>query len=146
MHVDRVSIPLRVGELRGNYIVAVGQERHEIKTIIIVVARLRDGYAIESEATKPEQRVEKIIVHGRVVSRVHILPRTRNQFTSDIEVDIEINIGIVGRYKKFLIIYIYGGLGLYAVSIVSSTDLWPGLCAKMSKSLLTDANFSADMM
>jgi hypothetical protein len=30
-------------------------------------------------------------------------------------------------------------MGLYAVSIVPSTDDWMGLCAKMSNSLLTEA-------
>jgi hypothetical protein len=34
---------------------------------MIVLARLRDGYAIESDVTLTEQRVEEIIGHARVV-------------------------------------------------------------------------------
>jgi len=88
-----------------------------------VPAHLRDYDAIECDVILTEQTVEEITVHGRVVRSVQILPRTGKQFTPDVEIDIEICVGIViGRYKKFQIILIHGTIGLYAVSIVPSTD------------------------
>ena len=49
-----------------------------------MLARLRDGDAIQSDVTFTEQSVEEIIGHGRVVYKVHILCRTRDQFTPDV--------------------------------------------------------------
>jgi len=54
--------------------------------------------------------VEEIIVQGHVGSSFHILPRSGDQFTSDVELDIEKYVGfVIGRYKKFQIILIRGG-------------------------------------
>jgi len=58
LHVARIEIPVRVREMRGCCIVAVGQESLEIRALIIVLARLRDGYDIESDITLTEKRVE----------------------------------------------------------------------------------------
>jgi len=62
----------------GCRIRAVGQESLEIRTIILVLARLRDCGAIEVDVTLTEERVEEIIGDGRVVRNVHIIPRTRD--------------------------------------------------------------------
>ena len=69
--------------------------------------------------------MEEIIGHGRVVRSVHILSRnTGDQFTPDVEFDFETYVCIViGRYKELQIVLIYGAIGLYAVSIVGSTDV-----------------------
>ena len=79
--------------------------------MIIVLARLLDGVAIEYDFTLTEQSLEEIIFHGRVVCKVHIFLRTQDQFTSDVEFDIEIYLCIVGRYKNFQILLIHGGDG-----------------------------------
>ena len=91
--------------------------------------------------------MEEIICHARVVRKIHILSRGRYQFTSDVQFDIYIDVRVViGRYKKFQIILIDGAIGLYATSVVPSTDFCIGLCAKMSNLLLTDAISAADMI
>jgi len=51
---------------------------------MILLARLRDGDAIESYITMAAQGVEEIICHARVVRKVHIVSGSRYQFTSDI--------------------------------------------------------------
>jgi len=55
---------------------------------MIVPARLRDGDAVESDVTLTEQRLEQISGYGREVRNVHILFRSRDQFTPDIEFDM----------------------------------------------------------
>ena len=100
-HVACVSISGCVRKKRGCRIGAIGQDSLAIRAIIIVLATLNDFGAIESEVTLAELRVEEIIGHGRVVSSVHILPRTGEQFTPDVELDIEIYVRIyIRRYKK----------------------------------------------
>ena len=54
-HVASVTIPVRVREMRGCRIGAVGQESLEIRVIIILIARLRDCDVIESDVTLTEQ-------------------------------------------------------------------------------------------
>ena len=77
----------------------VGHDSLEIRAIIIVLARLRDRDAIESDVTLTEQRVEEIIVHRRLVRNVDILPRIGDQFTPNVEFDIEMYVVIfIGRY------------------------------------------------
>jgi len=67
---------------------------------MIVLTRLRDGAAFESDVTMTEQSVEEIIGHGPEVRKVHILFRSRDQFTPDIEFNIEIYVRFaIGRYK-----------------------------------------------
>jgi len=61
----------------------------------IMLTRLRDGDAIESDVTLTEWRLEEIICHAPGVRKVHILSRGRCQFTPDMELDIEINVRIV---------------------------------------------------
>ena len=56
--------------------------------------------------------MEKIIVKGREACKVHILSRSLDQFTPDVEFHIEIYLPIViVRYKKFQIVLIHGGDG-----------------------------------
>ena len=56
--------------------------------------------------------MEEIIGHARVVRKVHILSRGRDQFILDVEFDIENNVRVViGIYKKFLIVLIDGNDG-----------------------------------
>jgi len=50
-----------------------------------MLARPRVDDAIESDVTFTEHRVEEIIGHGRDVRKVHILPRSRDQYTPDVE-------------------------------------------------------------
>ena len=71
---------VRVRELRGCSIAAVGQGSLEISAIILVLARLSNGDVIDREFTLTEQRVEEIISYGRVGFRVHILPRPQINF------------------------------------------------------------------
>jgi len=49
---------------------------------MIMLTLLRDGDAIETEVTFTEYGVEEIICHARVVCKVDIVSRGRNQFTS----------------------------------------------------------------
>ena len=56
--------------------------------IMIVLVRLRDGDAIDSDVKLTEQGVEEIIGHGREVRKVHILSWSRDSFTPDIEFHI----------------------------------------------------------
>jgi len=44
----------------------------EIGAVMIMLTRLRDGDAIESDVTLTEQRVEEIICHAREVRKFHI--------------------------------------------------------------------------
>ena len=56
--------------------------------------------------------MEEIIGHGREVRKVYILSRSRDQFTLDVEFDIEMYVPIfIGRYKKFQIVLIHRGDG-----------------------------------
>ena len=55
---------------------------------MIMLTRLRDNDAIDSDVTLTEQTVEEIICHARELRIVHILSRTQNQITSDVEFDI----------------------------------------------------------
>ena len=48
-HVASVTIPVCVREMRGYSNGAIGQDRLEIRPIIMVFFRLRDFYAIQSE-------------------------------------------------------------------------------------------------
>jgi len=76
-HVASVTIPVGVRKMCGSRFGAVGQVSLEIRSIIIVLARLRDCGAIENDVTLTEERVKEIIGDGRVVRNVHIIPRTR---------------------------------------------------------------------
>jgi len=68
---------------------------------MIALARLRYCDAIENDVTLTEQGVEEIIYYARVDRKVHILSRGRDQFISDVEFDIEINVRIfIGWYKN----------------------------------------------
>ena len=85
--------------MRGCRIGAVGKESLEIRAIIIVLARLRDCGAIENDVTLTEERVEEIFVDGRVGRNVHVIPRTREEFTSCVEIYIEMYVVFfIGRY------------------------------------------------
>jgi len=53
-HVASVSIPVDVREKFGSRIGAVGQESLNIRSIILVLARLRDRDAIENDVTLTE--------------------------------------------------------------------------------------------
>jgi len=78
---------------------------------MIVLTRLRDGETIDSDVTLTEQGVEEIIGHARVVRKVRMLSRSRDQFTPDDEFDIETKVRVViGKYKKFQIDLIDGGV------------------------------------
>ena len=66
--------------------------------------------------------MEENIGQGRVVRSIHILPRTVVQFIPDVELHVEIYVGIDVRYKKLQIILIYGAIVVYAVSIVPRKD------------------------
>ena len=112
MHVARVEITLRAGELCGFHICAIGHQILEICTIMMVLTLLRFEDEVESDVTLSEQRMEEIIDHARDFRKIYISSRGRDQFTSDLEIDIEINVRIViGRYKKFLNVLIDGGDG-----------------------------------
>jgi len=98
--------------MRGYRIRDVGQKNLEVRGIKILLTRLRDGDAIESDVSLIQQRVVEIIGHGREVREVHILSGSRDQFTPDVEFDIQINVSIViGRYKKFHFLLIDVGEG-----------------------------------
>jgi len=82
-----------------------------------------------------------------VVRSVHIFPGTRDYITPNLEFDIEMYVGsVIDRYKKFQIILFHECDRFYAVSIDACTDVWTGLYARMSNSLLTEAISAADMM
>jgi hypothetical protein len=70
--------------MRDCLITAVGQERLEIRAIMIVFTSLRDVDSVETDVTLTEQRVKKIVGHDRVVRIVHVLPRALDQFTPDV--------------------------------------------------------------
>jgi len=77
---------------------------------MIALNRLGDGDAIESDVTLTEQGVEEIIGHDPVVRKIYINSRGTDQFTTDLEFDIEIDVRVViDRYKKFQIVLINGG-------------------------------------
>jgi len=126
---------------------AIDPKSLKIERIMIALTCMRNGDAIESDVTMTEQRVEETIGHARDERKDHIHFRGRNQYTPDVEFDIEIYILLViGRYKKFQIVKSTGAMGLCAVSIVPSTNVCIGLWAKISNSLLTDAiSAAADM-
>jgi len=87
--------------MRGNRICVIDNESVEIRAIMWVLIRLGDGYVIESEVRLSEQTEEEIICQNREIRIVCILSRGRNQFTSDIEFDIYINVCIViGTYNN----------------------------------------------
>ena len=68
---------------------------------MIVFVCVRDGDTIDSDVTLTDQGVEKIIGHGREVCKVHILSRSPDQFSPEVDFDIYIYVRIViGRYKK----------------------------------------------
>ena len=71
--------------MRGCPIGAVGQVNIEIRAIFIVLACLGECEAIEGDVELTEQLVETIYGHGRVVRSVHIIPRTADQFTPEVE-------------------------------------------------------------
>jgi len=60
-HPAIVTISVRVGEMCGCRIGAVGQESIQIRAIIIVLAGLRDCGAIENDCKLTEERVEEFI-------------------------------------------------------------------------------------
>ena len=95
---------------------AVVHESLEIREIILVLARLRDGEAVDSDVTLTVQRAMEIIGHVRGVRKGHILSRSRNKFPTEVDFHILIYVRIViGRYKDFKIVLIDGGDGI----------LWP---------------------
>jgi len=53
----------------------------EIRAIMLVLARLRNGDTVESDVTSTQQTVEEIIGHARGNHEVQILSRSRNKFT-----------------------------------------------------------------
>jgi len=73
--------------MRDCFSCAVGHQSFEIRAIMIMLTRLRDGDDIESDVILTEEGVEKFICHAREIRNVHILSRGRDEFTSDIEFD-----------------------------------------------------------
>jgi len=60
---------------------------------------MRDCGAIENDGTLTEERVEEIIDNASVVRNVHIIPRTRDSFPVDVELNIQTYVIIlVSRY------------------------------------------------
>ena len=88
LHVHRVEILVRVWEMRGCRVCAIVHKGLEIRAIMIVVACLRIGDAIDGDVIFTEQRKKEITGHTRGVRKVHILSRSRNQFNSDVEFDL----------------------------------------------------------
>ena len=90
-----------------------------------------------------EPRVDEIIGHAREVRKHHIPSRGPNQFSL---ISRSMYVSLSAGIKNSKSFWSTGAMGLYVVSIVPSTDVCIGLCAKMSSSLLTDAISAAAYM
>jgi len=64
-------------------ICAIDHESLEVGAVMMMLTRLSDGDAIESDVTLTEYGVEEIIRHARVVRKLDNLYRGRYQFTPD---------------------------------------------------------------
>ena len=75
----------RVSQMRGRSATAVYQYGLQLRSIVIDFCRLRYGHAVHGDATLTEDRMQKIIRHGREIRVIQRSPVRICQFTASIE-------------------------------------------------------------
>ena len=99
--------------MRGGGVAATSQYGLEKGAIIIEICDCRNGHAIQSDFTLPEERMQKIIRRRREIRGIQIRPIRLGQFTSDVEFYIRIYVRIVvGGYEKRKITLVHRPYGL----------------------------------